>query len=78
MNALKRVQYKAGLIVTGCCQGTSRVKLYTELGWETLEERRKYHRLTSYYKIKNKLAPEYLQSLELTAYPENGTGRYKD
>ena len=33
MNLVEQVQYKAALIVTGCWQGTSRVKLYDELGW---------------------------------------------
>ena len=32
MNLIEQVQYKAALIVTGCWQGTSRDKLYDELG----------------------------------------------
>ena len=39
MGRIERVQYKAALIVSGCWQGTSRVKLYDELGWETLSDR---------------------------------------
>ena len=77
MDILERLQYKAGLLVTGCWQGTSKTKLYEELGWECLNERRKFHRLTTYYKIKNNLAPEYLSSLVLTHLPENPTDRYK-
>ena len=38
MNLLEQVQYKAALIVSGCWQGTCRVKLYDELGWESLSE----------------------------------------
>ena len=38
MNTLEQVQYKAALIVSGCWQGTCRVKLYDELGWESLRE----------------------------------------
>ena len=34
MDVIGRVQYKAALIVSGCWQGTSREKLYDELGWE--------------------------------------------
>ncbi len=34
-----------------------------ELGWNSLEERRKYFRMCNMYKISNKLVPEYLSSL---------------
>ena len=60
MNAIEQVQYKAALIVSGCWQGTSREKLYEELGWETLSERRWSRRMTMFYKILNGLAPSYL------------------
>ena len=60
MDLVERVQYKAALIVSGCWQGTSRVKLYEELGWESLADRRWLRRLTIFYKIKNGLAPSYL------------------
>ena len=33
MSALKSVQYQTGLIVAGCWKGTSKFKLYKELGW---------------------------------------------
>ena len=32
MNLIEGVQYKAALIVSGCWQGSSREKLYEELG----------------------------------------------
>ena len=60
MDLVERVQYKAALIISGCWQGTSRVKLYDELGWESLSDRRWLRRLTIFYKIKNGLAPSYL------------------
>ncbi len=78
MSLLERIQYQAGLIVSGCWQGTSKIKLYDELGWESLDERRKFHRLSCYFKIKNNLAPDYLTPLVLQSYPENGTDRYKE
>ena len=37
---LEQVQYSAALAVTGTWRGTSRQKLYEELGWETLYHRR--------------------------------------
>ena len=60
MSIIERVQYKASLIVSACWQGTSREKLYEELGWESLSDRRMIRRLTIFYKIKNNLAPSYL------------------
>ena len=40
MNLIEQVQYKAALLVSGCWQRTNREKLYDELGWESLSERR--------------------------------------
>ena len=59
MKLIEQVQYKSALIVSGCWQGTSRERLYEELGWESLCERWA-RRLTTFYKIKNGLAPSYL------------------
>ena len=36
----ERIQYQAALAVTGASQGSSRSKLYEELGWESLSEHR--------------------------------------
>ena len=60
MNLLEQVQYKAALIVSGCWQGTSRVRLYDELGWESLSDRRWCRRLTTLFKILNGNTPAYL------------------
>ena len=60
MELVERVQYKAAFFVSGCWQGTSREKLYDELGWESLSDRRWARRLTIFYKIHNDLAPSYL------------------
>ena len=60
MNLVEQVQYKAALIVSGCWQGTSRMKLYDELGWESLSDRRWGRRMSLYYKIVNGLTPAYL------------------
>ena len=37
---LDSIQYKAALAITGAIRGTSKEKLYDELGLETLEKRR--------------------------------------
>ena len=47
------------MAVTGTWRGTSREKLYTELGWESLSSRRWSRRLTLFYKFVNNLSPEY-------------------
>ena len=60
MYLIEQVQYKAALIVPGCWQGTCRLKLYDELGWESLSERRWARRMTMFYKISNGMAPSYL------------------
>ena len=59
MEKLESVQYSAALAVTGTWRGTSREKLYTELGWESLSSRRWSRRLTLFYKFVNNLSPEY-------------------
>jgi len=63
MKKLESVQYNAGLIVSGCWKGTSMDKIYSKLGWESLDDRRNFRRLSLYYKIKNNLSPKYMVSL---------------
>jgi len=60
MNLIEQVQYKAALIVSGCWKGTNCSRLYDELGWESLSDRRWARRLSIFYKIKNGQAPSYL------------------
>ena len=62
MEYLEQVQYKAALVVSGCWQGTSRERLYRELGWEHLSDRRWFRRLTIFYKIINGMTPDYLRN----------------
>ena len=60
---LESVQYKTALAITGAIQGTSRDKLYQELGLESLKSRRWYKRLSCMFKIMKKEAPNYLINL---------------
>ena len=57
---LESIQYNACLAITGCFRGTSREKLYDELGLESLKDRRFTRRLTFFYKIVKGFAPKYL------------------
>ena len=59
MEKLESVLYSAALAVTGAWRGTSREKLYNELGWESLNLRRWSRRIVMFYKIVNNVTPEY-------------------
>ena len=65
---LETVQYSAALNITEAIKGTSRERLYKELGLESLCDRRWYRKLVFLYKIVKGLAPSYLQSCLL---PDN-------
>ena len=65
MYLVEQVQYKAALITSGCWKGTSRDRLYDELGWESLSDRRWDRRLTLFYKIKMVLLLPIYQSIKL-------------
>ena len=64
---LENVQLSAARIVTGAMHGTSIAKLYEETGWSTLAKRREISKLTLMYKLVNKLVPDSLCSIFLTA-----------
>ena len=57
---LEQVQHSVALAVTGTWRGTSRQKLYEELGWETLYHRRWYRRLAHFFCLRRSKSPEYL------------------
>ena len=75
MQLLESVQYQAALIVTGCWKGSSKAKVYADLGWESLSDRRYFRRLSMFYQIKNGLAPSYLVE-RVRDNPPNITKRY--
>ena len=49
---LKRTKYHAILAVTGACRGTSRQRLFEELGLESLYQRRWYRRMCHFFSLK--------------------------
>ena len=59
---IEMVQYKAALVITGAIKGTSRDRLYLELGLESLVDRRWSRRLFFFHKIIQGLLPSYLQT----------------
>ena len=57
---IESVQYNAALAITGSIHGTSREKLYQELGFESLHDRGWFRKLCFYYKIRHNMRPIYL------------------
>ena len=60
MDKIESVQIQAAYAVSGSWKGTSAKKVYEELGWEWLSQRRWYRRMSTFYKIVNNLSPKYL------------------
>ena len=60
---IESVQYNAALAITGAIHGSSRDKLYQELGFESLHDRPWFRKLCFYYKIRHNLCPPYLTEL---------------
>ena len=56
------IQYRAALVITGAIKGTSRDRLYQEIGLESLADRRWSRKIFFFHKIVNGLLPSYLQS----------------
>ena len=73
MEKLESVQYSAALAVSGAWRGTSREKVYAELGWESLSLRRWSRQLILFYKFINNLTPGYTKDpippLRQSQYP---------
>ena len=63
MGKTERIQYQeVALAITGVWQGSCRSKLYEELGWESLSERRWCRRILQIHKIVSDKMPSYLKN----------------
>ena len=62
MEKVERTRYQAAIAITGAWQGSNRSKLYEELGWETLSDRRWCRRILQIHKIENNMTPSYLKN----------------
>ena len=60
MENVERIQYQSALAISGAWHGSSRTKLYEELGWESLSDRRMGRRILQIHKIVNNKTPSYL------------------
>ena len=65
---METIQYNAALAVTGAIRGSSREKLYQELGLETLQQRRWYRKLCCFYKILKSVSEVPLFNYSHTQY----------
>ena len=61
METIEKIQYKAALAITGTWQGSNRSKLYEQLGWESLSDRRWGRRILQVHKIITDNTPNYLK-----------------
>ena len=66
---LESLQYNAAIAITGVIRGTSKEKLYNELGLESLQNRRWYRKLSFLYKVLANQSPSYL----FNVIPRNNT-----
>ena len=62
-NLLEDIQIEAMRIVTGATKLCSIDKLYIDTGWEKLKARREKQKLIIFYKMINRLCPDYLNQL---------------
>ena len=62
MHTLERIQYHAALAITGSWKRTNLNKIYDELGWESLTDRRWCRCIFHFYKIQNNLTPPSIRS----------------
>ena len=60
---LNKIQNEAARIVVGATALVSIEFLCTEVGWESLQERRTKHKLNLFFKMQHDLVPNYLSSL---------------
>ena len=70
---LESIQYNACLALSGAIRGSSREKLYHELGLESLQCRRWYRKLCLFYKIFKEKKPAYLFNLIPSKNPNYNT-----
>ena len=74
---LESIQYNASLAITGAIKGTSKEKLYNELGLESLQYRRWYRKLCHFYKYYILKQPKYLFDI-IPINPSNYSTRNTD
>ena len=59
MNHLEKIQIEVGQIISGATKLVALERLFRDLGWHKLSERRRLHKLYLFHKMENGLALEY-------------------
>ena len=72
------VQYNASLAITDAIKGTSRLKLYNEIGWESVKIRQWFRKSYAFYKIKSTGLSSYLFDLIPKSSHMNNTRSLED
>ena len=75
-NRIESAQYNTALEIIGSIRGTSKEKLYQELGFGVMKERRWFRRICCFYKIFNNQTPGYLYSLLFSPNRHYNTRKY--
>ena len=70
---LESIQYNASLAITGAIIGTSKEKLYQELGFESVQQRRWFRKLCTLYEIYKNQSLSYLYNLIPRALQDHPT-----
>ena len=70
----KKIQLAAARVAIGTTKLVPVQKISDEIGWETLDVRRRKHKLVLFCKMYNDIAPSYLSSL--VPRPDQNTLRY--
>ena len=60
---IDKIQNEAARIATGTTKLVSIETLYSEIGWETLDSRRRKQKLSLFYKMYSNISPSYLSAL---------------
>ena len=70
-NKLESIHTEAARIITGATKLCSTDRLFKDLDWETLQNRRRKHRLLLFYKMFHRLTPDFLSELLLSLVHQN-------
>ena len=60
---LESIQYNAALAITGSTRDSPRENVYQKLGFESLQQLRRYRKLCLFFKIMKNQSPKYLFEL---------------
>ena len=76
---LESLQHNAALAITDAIRGTSKEKLYNELGLESLQNKPWYRKLPFLYKVIANQSPSYLFNViprKNTSHPTRGSDNF--